>query len=67
MSAAATEAAARAWFDRQQGERRDAGRKRDDGALWHWEDLTKDDQRAYRAIVAPIVAAVLTTTEETAP
>lgn len=53
------EAAARAWFDRVQAERRDAGRKRPDGGPWQWEDLTDHDRAAYRALVTPIVAAVL--------
>jgi hypothetical protein len=53
------EAAARAWFDRIQAQRMDPGRKRPDGQRWQWDDLTEDDKRAYRAIVAPIVAAVL--------
>lgn len=56
---AAVERAARAWFDRQQATRMDAGAKRDDGKRWQWDDLTEDDKRAYRAIVAPIVKAVL--------
>jgi hypothetical protein len=54
---AAVEAAARAWFDRGQAQRLDAGRKRPDGQAWQWEDLTEDDRRAYQSIVEPIVAA----------
>ncbi|KQY58329.1 hypothetical protein ASD11_01290 [Aeromicrobium sp. Root495] len=53
------EAAARAWFDRQQANRTDAGRKREDGQLWQWEDLVESDKAAYRALVRPIVDAVL--------
>lgn len=56
---AAVEAAAHAWFDRVQAQRLDAGRKRPDGNVWQWEDLTEDDRRAYRAIVEPIVTAAL--------
>lgn len=52
------DAAARAWFDRGQAQRLDAGRKRPDGQSWQWDDLTEDDRRAYRALVAPIVEAV---------
>lgn len=54
---AAVEAAARAWFDRQQDGRMDAGRFREDGQLWQWEDLTPLDQHAYRSLVLPIVTA----------
>lgn len=59
MSAAAVEAAARAWFDRGQAQRLDEGRKRPDGKRWRWEDLTEDDRVGYRALVQPIVVAVL--------
>jgi hypothetical protein len=64
MTAAAIEAGAKAWFDRQQAGRLDVGRKRPDGALWQWDDLTETDRRAYRALVAPVVAAVIDTTTE---
>jgi hypothetical protein len=53
------DAGAKAWFDRVQSQRLDAGRKRPDGQLWQWDDLTESDHRAYRAIVAPIVKAAL--------
>lgn len=53
----AVEAAARAWFDRQQATRRDADRFRPDGRPWQWDDLTDHDRTAYRALVAPIVTA----------
>lgn len=53
------EAAARAWFDRTQAQRLDPGRKRPDGLLWQWEELTEDDRRAYRALVEPVVKAAL--------
>jgi hypothetical protein len=56
---AAIEAGARAWFDRIQAQRLDSGRKRPDGRLWQWEDLTDDDQRAYRALAEPIVIVAL--------
>lgn len=56
---AAIERAAQAWFDRIQAQRLDAARKRPDGQRWQWEDLTSDDQNGYRALVAPIVKAVL--------
>jgi hypothetical protein len=59
VSEAAVERAAVAWFDRVQSQRMDEGRKRPGGGLWTWDDLTADDQRAYRALVAPIVAAAL--------
>lgn len=52
------DAAARAWFDRAQSQRMDAGRKRPDGLGWQWDDLTEDDRRAYRALVKPVVEAV---------
>lgn len=55
------DAAARAWFDRVQAQRLDAGRKRPDGQRWQWEDLTEDDRRAYRALVKPVVKAALET------
>lgn len=51
--------AARAWFDRQQAARMDAGRKRPDGQRWRWEDITDSDKRAYLALVEPIVKAIL--------
>lgn len=54
----AVEVAARAWFDRQQSIRRDSDRLRPDGSLWQWEDHRPEDQRAYRALVEPIVTAL---------
>lgn len=59
-SARAVERAAKAWFDRIQAQRLDAGRKRLDGQRWQWSDLTERDRNGYRALVAPIVRAVLT-------
>ena len=53
------ERAARAWFNRQQATRMDAGAKREDGRRWQWEDITEHDRRACRAVVKPIVEAVL--------
>lgn len=65
MSAAVTvEAGARAWFNRQQAIRRDDGRLRPDGKPWQWEDLTADDQHAYRALARPIVEAAIRAHEE---
>lgn len=54
----AIEVAARAWCDRQQSTRRDSDRRRADGTPWQWEDHRPEDQRAYRALVEPIVAAL---------
>jgi hypothetical protein len=53
------EAGARAWFDRVQAQRLDQGDKRADGRRWQWDDLTKADRDAYRALVRPVVEAVL--------
>lgn len=50
--------AAKAWFDRIQRQRLDAGRKRPDCQLWQWDDLTETDRVAYRALVKPIVDAL---------
>lgn len=61
------EAAARAWFHRDQTGRMDAGRLRNDGKPWQWEDLTTDGQRAYLAIVEPIVEAALVAYENAPP
>lgn len=55
----AVEAAARAWFEHQQNQRRDAGRHQADGQPWRWEDLPPIDQSAARALVLPIVTAAL--------
>lgn len=54
----AVEVAARAWFDRQQADRRDAARLRPDGRLWQWEDISAQDQHTYRALMAPVAEAV---------
>lgn len=51
----AVEAAARAQFDRHQAGRLDAGRFRDDGQPWRFEDLRDLDQVAYRVMVLPTV------------
>lgn len=54
----AVEAAAKAWFNRQQEGRRDAGRFRDDGkTLLQWEDIRDIDRVGYRELVLPIVTA----------
>lgn len=65
MSAAAIEAGAKAAFDRQQRGRLDLGRKRPDGQLWQWDDLTEDDKRAYRVLAEPVVLAALAVTDTT--
>jgi hypothetical protein len=57
---AALEAGAKAWFDRIQSQRMDPGGKRPDGQRWQWEDITESDRTAYRALVRPVVKAVLT-------
>ena len=64
---AAVDAGARAWFDRAQGQRRDDGRLRPDGKPWQWEDLTEDYRKAYRALVRPVVLAVIQTITEEKP
>ena len=51
----AVEAAARAWFERGQAGRMDAGRLNDDGTPIRWEQIT--DQHAYRELVLPIIHA----------
>ena len=51
----AVDAAARAWFERGQAGRMDAGRLNDDGTPIRWEQIT--DQHAYRELVSPIVHA----------
>lgn len=58
---ATVERAGRAWFDRGQATRRDDGRWRDDThtVLWQWEDLTETDRVAFRALVRPVVLAIL--------
>lgn len=53
----AVEAAARAWFDRGQKGRMDAGRFNDDGTPIRWEQITDMDRHAYRELVLPIVHA----------
>jgi hypothetical protein len=53
------EAGARAWFDRVQDQRLDPSGKRTDGRRWQWEDLAESDRNAYRALVRPVVEAVL--------
>lgn len=56
---AAVEAAARAWFARQQSDRLDTGRNNPaTGKRWTWDDLRPIDQHAYRALMLPIVTAV---------
>lgn len=49
------ETGAKAWFDRVQAQRLDAGRKRPDGRAWQWDDLTESDRVGYRALVRPVV------------
>ena len=53
----AVEAAARAWFERGQAGRMDAGRLNDDGTHIRWEQIGPLDQHAYRELVLPIVHA----------
>ena len=53
----AVEAAARAWFERGQAGRMDAGRLNDDGTHIRWEQIGRLDQHAYRELVLPIVHA----------
>lgn len=60
----AVDAGARAHFDRIQAQRRDEGRKRDDGQSWQWDDLRAIDKHAYRTFVLPIVTAALATTDD---
>ena len=57
----AVDAGARAHFDRIQAQRMDAGRLREDGRPWQWDDLTATDKHALRSFVVPIVTAVLAT------
>ena len=53
----AVEAAARAWFERGQAGRMDAGRLNDDGTHIRWEQIGPLDRHAYRELVSPIVHA----------
>ncbi len=53
------EAAARAWWERGQARRMDAGRLGDDGLPLRWEDVHEDVRHADRLVVAPVVEAVL--------
>ena len=53
----AVEAAARAWFERGQKGRMDAGRFNNDGTHIRWEQIGRLDQHAYRELVLPIVHA----------
>ena len=55
----AVEAAARAWFERGQAGRMDAGRLNDDGTPIRWEQITDMDRHAYRELVRPIVHAIV--------
>lgn len=55
----AVEAAARAWFERGQAGRMDAGRLNNDGTPIRWEQITDMDRHAFREIVLPIVAAAV--------
>lgn len=52
-------AAAAAYFNRIQAARRDDGRKRADGELWQWSDLSKADQYVARIFVLPLVNAAM--------
>ena len=54
----AVEAAARAWFERGQAGRMDAGRLNDDGTHIRWEQIGPLDRHAYRELVSPIVHAI---------
>lgn len=58
------DAAARAWHDRWQQQRRDDGRLRPDGKPWAFDDLNATDQHALRSFVLPIVTAVVDTITE---
>ncbi len=60
---AAVEAGARAMFDAQQAQRRDAERLRPDGRPWQWDDLDTTGQHALRSFVLPIVTAALAAAE----
>ena len=53
----AVEAAARAWFERGQAGRMDAGRLNADGTHIRWDQITDMDRHAYRELVLPIVHA----------
>jgi hypothetical protein len=58
----AVDAGAAAWFDTRQMQRRDDSRLNPaTGDRWRWDDLNELDQKAYRALVRPIVAAALAT------
>ena len=37
---------------------RQRAEKAPDGGRWRWEHLTEDDKRAYRALTAPLAAAL---------
>jgi hypothetical protein len=50
---------AKAQFDRLQAVRMDAGRFRDDGQPWTWDDLGDHDRHTYRALVLPTVLATV--------
>ena len=55
----AVEVMARAWFDRKQSQRMDAGRLDIlTGKPWQWDDVTEADKRGYRAIFEPLAAAL---------
>lgn len=54
------DAGARGWFDSRQAQRRDDSRlDPKTGEPWQWDDVNESDQRAYRALVRPIVVAAL--------
>lgn len=57
---AAIEAGAKAWFDRQQAQRRDSARINEaTGRPFQWDELYELDRQAYRVIAEPIVDAGL--------
>jgi len=63
--AEATEVAAASMFDGQQAQRLDSTRINEaTGRLFQWDELNEPDRVAYRVIVAPIVASVLSLVEQ---
>ena len=61
---AAILAGAKAWHQRIQASRKDAGRLSDEGRAWQWEDLTESDRRAYLALAREVVTPALDAIEK---